>query len=182
MLLCNFTKHGFYLFSGANLVYDYETQVQSKAGAIGGARLDPRRQSLSFKLSAELLLTPVWKQNNEMLYQFQFQNSKLLTWYATRVGTEVTPMQWKNPFFVFYGSENTQLLSEETNLEVLNFQRGLASIFLYKTESLELDEIDVLGQCKTIYNQDRHGLHKLKENCHTQNQQNQNVSKIVIIH
>ena len=173
-------------------MYDYETQVQSKVGAIGttdGNQPDPRKQSLSFKLNGQIILTPVWTQNNETLVQFQFQNAKMLTWYATKIGSAVDPTESKNPFFVYYGSSDIQLLSVEENSEILNFQRGLASIFNFREEDVEVDEIDVLGRCKTIYSQGhRLGLHKVKENCQAKIEPGQNVSltrksylKIIVI-
>lgn len=100
-------------------------------------------------------------------------NPKTLTWYATQLGSEQTLDQLKNPFLLHFGSSKIQVFSTETKIEVLNFQRGLASLFLFRQENIEIDETDVLGKCRTIYGQDRHGLHKSKENCQvSQPQQN----------
>ena len=153
-----FTLYGL-LFAGAKLVYDYESQVQSKIGSIGSSK-DPRSQTLSFKLSAELSLTPIW---NQTLFQFQVSHPKLLTWYATQIGSEETLDQF-TPFLVSFGPK-IQIYSTETSIETLNFQRGLASLFLFQEGNMEVEETDVLGKCRTIYGQDRHGLHKSKENC-----------------
>lgn len=163
-----------FLFTGAKLVYDYESQVQSKVGSIGGKSKDPRSQHLSFKLSAELSLTPIWQdKQNQSLVQLQVSNPKILTWYATQHGSEQTLDQLKNSFLLHFGSSKIQVFSTETKIEVLNFQRGLASLFLFRQENIEIDETDVLGKCRTIYGQDRHGLHKSKENCQvSQPQQN----------
>ena len=157
--------------TGAKLVYDYESQVQSKVGSIGGKSKDPRSQSLSFKLSAELSLTPIWQGLNQSLVQLQVSNPKILTWYASQPGSEQNLDQLKNPFLASFGSDSIKVYSTETNNEVLNFQRGLASLLLFREENVDIEETDVLGKCRTIYGQDRHGLHKSKENCQV-NQQN----------
>ena len=98
-------------------------------------------------------------------------NPQILTWYATQHGSEQTLDQLKNSFLLHFGSSKIQVFSTETKIEVLNFERGLASLFLFRQENIEVEETDVLGKCRTIYGQDRHGLHKSKENCQV-NQQN----------
>ena len=61
--------------------------------------------------------------------------------------------------------KSVQIYSTTSEIPILNWQRGLASIFLFRQENLEILETDVLGKCKTKYNLDRHGLHKFKEQC-----------------
>ena len=61
--------------------------------------------------------------------------------------------------------KSVQIYSTTSEIPILNWHRGLASIFLFRQENLEILETDVLGKCKTKYNLDRHGLHKFKEQC-----------------
>jgi len=157
---------------GAKLVYDYESQVQLKQGAFGG-KPESRSRQLSMKFAAKLAVTNIWRENsnNQTLLKVQVLNAESLTWYGKK-SVDIVPNVQKSleiPFFVHFSLENgVELYSVEKNEEILNLQRGFASLFIFKQENVEIDETDVLGQCKTKYVQDRHGLHKNKENCQNQ--------------
>ena len=59
--------------------------------------------------------------------------------------------------------------------EILNWHRGIASLFLFKQENIEVNESDVLGKCQTKYLLDHHGLHKTKEKCQSGNSEDDSV-------
>ena len=90
-----------------------------------------------------------------------------MAWYGDKPPSKIAPNDplMSEPFLVLLGSTGAKIYSSAEDHEILNFQRGLASLFILKQENLEIEETDVLGKCKTKYLNDRHGLHKSKEFC-----------------
>ena len=72
----------------------------------------------------------------------------------------------QTPFLVYFSPDEPAIIySINSENSILNWQRGLASLFLFRQENAEISETDVLGKCKTKYQMDRHGLHKIKNQC-----------------
>ena len=90
-----------------------------------------------------------------------------MTWYGDKSPSKISPKDPSviEPFLLSLGSAGAKLYSSAEDGEILNFQRGLASLFIIKRENLEIEETDVLGKCNTRYHIDRHGFHKIKEFC-----------------
>ena len=93
-----------------------------------------------------------------------------MAWYGEKSPSKV-PQKGQDstslskPFIVLMGTDDTKIYSSVEDIELLNFQRGLASLLILRQENVEIDETDVLGKCKTKYRFDHHGLHKVKEKC-----------------
>ena len=63
-------------FSGTQLSYEYESHLQSKIGSIVKSENSDRRH-LSFKLSAKLEITQLWKsEKNESIFSVQVRKMK----------------------------------------------------------------------------------------------------------
>ena len=63
-------------FSGTQLSYAYESHLQSKIGSIVKSENSDRRH-LSFKLSAKLEITQLWKsEKNESIFSVQVRKMK----------------------------------------------------------------------------------------------------------
>ena len=72
----------------------------------------------------------------------------------------------QTPFLVHFSPDEPAIIySINSENSILNWQRGLASLFLFRQENSEISETDVLGKCQTKYQMDRHGLHKIKNQC-----------------
>ena len=86
------------------------------------------------------------------------------------------------PFLVRLESENQApvIYSSEQSVESRNFQRALASLFIFKQENGQFDEQDLLGTCLTTYDQDHHGLHKVKETCQSGPEGDQKVMFVLL--
>ena len=93
-----------------------------------------------------------------------------MAWYGEKSPSKVSQKgqdsaSLSKPFIVLMGTGDTKIYSSVEDIELLNFQRGLASLLILRQENVEIDETDVLGKCKTKYRFDHHGLHKVKEKC-----------------
>lgn len=149
------------------LVYDYESRLQLKQGAFESSP-ESRSRHLSLKSSATLSITHLWRGgNNQTIFKFELQDDfQVSTWYGQKTPSAV-PIDgnFKRPFLLVLSDEEAKIYSSFKDVEMLNFQRGLASLFIFRQENGRVDEIDVLGKCSTLYWQDHHGLHKSKERC-----------------
>ena len=91
-----------------------------------------------------------------------------MAWYGRKSASKISEndkIGYHQPFLVLLGNGGAKIYSSIEDEEILNFQRGLASLFILRQENLEIEETDVLGKCLTRYHLDRLGLHKLKEFC-----------------
>jgi hypothetical protein len=86
----------------------------------------------------------------------------------------------ESPFFIHLKNDEISLYSSQTDNEILNFERGLASLFLFKNEEWSGQESDCQGKCKTSYKLDHHGLQKNKENCLIAGQANSEVNQMKV--
>ena len=103
--------------------------------------------------------------------EFVFLNE--LTIFATDISDH---LKLEKPFLVHpQPNHNIQIHSTSSENEILNWQRGIASLFLFKQENIEVNESDVLGKCQTKYLLDHHGLHKTKEKCQSGNSEDDSV-------
>ena len=72
-------------FSGTQLSYEYESHLQSKIGSIVKSENSDRRH-LSFKLSAKLEITQLWKsEKNESIFSVQVRKMKNSLWFRKKV-------------------------------------------------------------------------------------------------
>ena len=129
---------------------------------------ESRSRHLSWKLSSKLAVTYLWQGNkNETIIQLQVSDLEISTWYGRKAPTNGQPDlgQVKEPFLLVLSDKEAEIYSTCKDENALNFQRGLASLFIYKQENGDFNEADVMGQCRSSYSQDHHGLHKVRENC-----------------
>ena len=178
MYIITITDLSIHTFSGAKFSYDYESHAQMKQGSFAESA-DSRSRHLSLKTSAKLTLTHLWKsRQNETVLKIQVKDNELLSWYGSKSPNPVnlkTQNSLSDPFILVLQSDAAKIYSTASEDEVLNFQRGLASMFIFKQENSETEEIDVLGKCLTKYSMDHHGLHRIKEYCGVSETQKQNV-------
>ena len=105
-------------------------------------------------------------------------NPESMVWFAQKSSNEIPNLKdlLEKPFLVHpQPNHNIQIHSTSSENEILNWQRGIASLFLFKQENIEVNESDVLGKCQTKYFLDHHGLHKTKEKCQSGNSEDDSV-------
>lgn len=127
---------------------------------------DSTSRTLSLKITAKLAVTQVWQGSlNQTLLKLHVSDNQVETWYD-KEPLKTAPIDFvQSTFLLSFNGNDNQLFSSQEALESLNFERGLASMFLLRQSNEEVEETDALGKCKTKYQQDRHGLHKTKEAC-----------------
>lgn len=162
---------------GTGLTYDMITTILLGDTPPSESR-NASNGDVGFQVTAKLKVLPLWRDPNEPeTILLSIKAVSLQLWIKSRkapkpegfvehrsrlgdIPKDAILLLWKNGHI-----EHIFAVADES-LSSLNFKRGIASIFQYKTLNGVVEEKDASGVCSVSYNSLKHGsVEKIKDSC-----------------